>query len=122
MDDAAAPDRAFLVTLAVLILGVAAGMSVFNGITAHRWTHSLPVALLVVGAFVATHSPTSWPTSSAGGAALASAAVMAGISVQVWMGIPRSTNAMLDVTLLLVLLTPTAARHPVTVTQSSVCR
>ncbi len=37
------------------------------------------------------------------------AAVMVWISVRVWMDIPSSGNATLDVTLLMVLLTPSAA-------------
>ncbi len=89
-------------------------MSVFNGITAHRWTHNLSVALLMVGAFVAAQLAhivanlvdrrRRWSTV----AALATTAVMAAISVRVWMGIPRSGNTSLDSTLLMMLLTPTA--------------
>jgi hypothetical protein len=82
-----------------------------NSITARRWTHNLPVALLVAGAFVATQLAhivagivgrrRGWSIA----AALVMAAVMVWISVWVWTGIPRSGNA----TLLMVLLTPTAA-------------
>jgi len=105
----------FLVTLAVLILAVTAFMFPLNSITAHRWTHNLPVALLVVGAFAAAQLARiiadivdrrrGWSIA----AALVTAALMVWISVRVWMGIPSSGNTALDATLLMVLLTPTAA-------------
>jgi hypothetical protein len=39
-----------LVTIALVILAVTAGVFVLNSITAHRWTHNLPVALLTPSA------------------------------------------------------------------------
>jgi len=102
---------AFLVTLAVLILAVTAFMFPLNSITAHRWTHNLPVALLAVGSFAAAQLArivadiVGWRRGWSIAAALATAALMVWISVRVWMGIPRSGDA----TLLMVLLTPSAA-------------
>jgi hypothetical protein len=104
----------FLVTLAVLILGEAAATFPLNSITTHRWTHNLPLALLLVGAFVMAQlarivadivgSRRGWSIA----AALVTGALMVWVSVRVWMGsVPRSGDTTLDVTLLMVLLTPT---------------
>jgi hypothetical protein len=104
----------FLVTLAVLILAVAGLMFPLNSITAHRWTHNLPLALLLVAAFAMAQlariiadivgSRRGWSIA----AALVTGALMVWVSVRVWMAsVPRSGNTALDATLLMVLLTPT---------------
>jgi hypothetical protein len=103
----------FLVTIGVLILGEAAAMFPLNTITVQRWTHNLPLALLLVGAFAVAQlarivaSIVDWGRGWSIVAALATAAVMVWMSVRVWMGIPSSGNATQDVTVLMVLLTPT---------------
>jgi hypothetical protein len=104
----------FLVTIAVLIVAETGFMFLFNGITVRRWTHNLPLALLLlVGAFAVAQLARIVASIVGRGrgwsivAALATAAVMVWVSVRVWMGIPSSGTTM-DVTLLMVLLTPTA--------------
>jgi hypothetical protein len=118
----------FLVTLAVLILAVVGLMFPLNSITAHRWTHNLPLALLLVAAFVVAQltriiadivgSRRGWSIATA----LATGAVMVWVSVRVWMGIPTSGNTTLDATLLMVLLTPTALTIAVVETGAQVAR
>ena len=104
----------FLVTIAVLIVAEAAAMFPLNSITVQRWTHNLPLALLLVGAFAVAQLAHIVATIVNRGrgwsivAALATAAVLVWMTVRVWIGIPSSGNATRDVTVLMVLLTPTA--------------